>query len=402
MLELAEQGPVRRPRTAVVVSGGGARGAYQVGVLRGLIDAGFLPAEGPAFDIFVGSSAGAINAAALASHADNLAKGVEALERVWGGIQPQQVFRTDLRSLGSTGFQWAWDLSFGGALGHVTPKALLDTSPLRQLLKEKIPLRRLDANIANGTLHALAVAATDLYTSNGVVFVHGAPEVSLWKRARWVVERARIGVDHLMASSAIPIFFPSVEVGERHFGDGCIRNTAPLSPAINLGAERIVAIGVLEGARVAVPAVSGRRLPPTIAQIAGILLDAVMLDAIEVDVEHSTRVNSSVLRSTAPTPGFPFRLVDVLWLSPRQSLGQLAMDYAEKIPGIVRYLMRGLGSDETTTELVSYLLFDATYCSRLMELAREDVVAARPAIEQFFSSAAPQRNRQAVADGAVQ
>jgi NTE family protein len=244
-------------------------------------------------------------------------------------------------------------------------------------------LKRLDANVENGTLRALAVAATDLYTANGVVFVHGQPDLPLWQRARWLIEPTHIRVDHLMASSAIPIFFPSVGIDGRYFGDGCIRNTAPLSPAINLGADRIVAIGVLEAERT-LEREAPDRLPPTIAQIAGVLLDAVMLDAIEVDVEHSGRVNTSVLRFPIPDPRNPFRTIDLLWLRPRRSLGELAREHAEQIPAIVRYLMRGLGNDETTTELASYLLFDAAYCGRLMELAREDVVASRVAIEQFF------------------
>jgi NTE family protein len=389
MSSLSQSTSSARQHTAVVISGGGARGAYQVGAIRGLMEQGFLPPDGGGIDIFVGSSAGALNAAALAASADNLVRGVVALEHVWGEIEPQQVFRTDLRSLGSTGFQWAWDLSLGGALGNVQPKSLLDTAPLRKLLEQRVPLERIDANIENGSLHALTIAATDLHTSNGVVFVHGRPDIPLWERARCVVERARIGVDHLMASSAIPIFFPSVEINGRHFGDGCIRNTAPLSPAINLGADRIIAIGVVEGGPSPAPESPVRRTRPTIAQIAGVLLDAVMLDSIEVDVEHSRRVTTGLQRCMTRDAACPFRPVDVLWLSPQRSLGALAAEYADKIPPIVRYLMRGLGSGAANTELASYLLFDASYCNRLMVQAREDVVAARGAIEGFFSSARP-------------
>ena len=172
------------------------------------------------------------------------------------------------------------------------PKSLLDTAPLRALLR-RIPLRRIEANVRSGTLYAVAVAATDLYTANGFLFVQGHSDIRPWKRSRWRIERTRLTIDHLMASSAIPIFFPSIEIDGRHFGDGCIRNTAPLSPAINLGADRILAIGV-QGAVAAETAQRKKLPPPTIAQIAGVLLDAVMLDAIETDVEHSGRVNRSV------------------------------------------------------------------------------------------------------------
>jgi NTE family protein len=367
-----------------VLSGGGARGAYQVGVLRGLLDLGLFTDRGP-FDILVGASAGAINATTLAASADRFAEGVLGLQEFWSALRSQQVIRTDLRSLSGIGARWVRDLSFGGVFGHVTPKSLLDTAPLRDFLLRSIPFHRIDAVLATGALHALAVLATDLYTSHGVVFVHGVPEVALWRRSWARVERSRIGVEHLMASSAIPVFFPSVEIDGRHYGDGCVRNTSPLSPAINLGAERIVAIGVRapDGATPE-PAHS---IPPTIAQIAGVLLDAVMLDAIEVDIEHSERVNTSVLASGADN-GSPFRQVDVLWLSPSCAIGTIAAEMSDRIPRIVRYLMRGLGTDESTRELASYLLFDGAFCSRLIELGRADVTAREAEIRAFFADEA--------------
>lgn len=372
-----------RRRTALVLSGGGARGAYQVGVLRGLVEGGFLPRDRSGLDIVVGSSAGAINAAAVVAHAGELDAGLTRLERVWTEIQPEQVFRTDIASLGRIGVRWAWDLSFGGMLRHVRPKSLLDTSPLRALLGERIPFARIDASIAAGTVDALALVATDLHTSNGVVFLHAPEDTPAWSRSRWRIERTKIRVEHLLASSAIPIFFPSVAIGGRHFGDGSIRNTTPLSPAINLGAERIIAIGVSgppprETER-------GARRPPTIAQIAGVLLDAVMLDAIEVDVEHSERVNTSVVHCPTGDPAQPFRRIDVLWLRPSRLVRQLAGEFAHRIPPVVRYLLRGLGSDAAVTELASYLLFDSEFCGRLVELGARDVRRERDRIAQFFS-----------------
>ncbi len=232
----------REPRTALVLSGGGARGAYQAGVLQGLLEHGLVSRDVSSFDILVGSSAGSINSGLLAAFADQFARGADALTQIWSSIEAKDVFRTDITSLGRIGARWAWDLSFGGATRHVQPKSLLDTAPLRKLLSAKIPLGRIDGNVERGALRALAIPATDLYASNGVLFVHAAPAVELWTRARWSIERTRIEVEHLMASSAIPVFFPSVPIGGRHFGDGSIRNTAPLSHAIHLGAERIVAV----------------------------------------------------------------------------------------------------------------------------------------------------------------
>jgi NTE family protein len=367
-----------------VLSGGGARGAYQVGVLRGLVEAGFLGGGG--FDILVGSSAGAINAAMLAAHAGAPEVGVAGLEAVWSAVEAQQVFRTDLRALGGTGMKWVRDLSFGGILRRTVPKSLLDTAPLRALLAERIPFERIDANVGAGVLRALAMPATDLYTADGVVFLDALPEVPLWRRARFSVERTRIGVQHVMASSAIPIFFPSVEIEGRHFGDGSVRNTAPLSPAIHPGADRIVAIGVRQPN--AETGSVARIKPPSIAQVAGALLDAVLLDAIGIDVEHSERVNTSVIAAPTGDPHHPFRWVDVLWLSPRRHFSDVARQFAHRIPPIVRYLMRGLGADEETTELASYLLFDGAFCGRLIEMGIEDVAERRDEIRHFYEKPA--------------
>ncbi|MEW6273410.1 MAG: patatin-like phospholipase family protein [Thermodesulfobacteriota bacterium] len=374
-----------RGRVGLVLSGGGARGAYQVGVIRGLVEHGFLPPRTGGIDLFVGSSAGAINCAALASHADDFAAGLAQLEGVWAGIRPGDVYLTDVATLGRTGVRWAWDLSLGGVTGRVGARSLLDTRPLRRLLRERIPFERLDANVASGRL-TVALVATDLRTSNGVVFLHASPDVPLWTRRRWRIERTPLRAEHVIASSAIPIFFPAVEIGGEHFSDGSIRNTTPLSPAINLGAERIIAIGVSGPPP---PVTDGRRQPPpTIAHIAGVVLDAVMLDAIEVDVEHSERVNLSVLQCPVDAESRVFRHVDVLWIRPSTQVRELAADLAHRIPRVVRYLLRGLGSDEAVTELVSYLLFDAEFCTRLMELGRQDVAAERDRIARFFAGRA--------------
>ena len=375
-----------RPRTALVLSGGGARGAYQVGVLSGLLEAGLLGASG--FDLLVGSSAGALNSAFLAAHATDTATGVEKLVDLWSNIAPSQVFRTDLRSLGGIGMRWVRDLSFGGVLRRTGAKSLLDNAPLRDLLSKLIDFESIDENIESGALRALAIPATDLYTADGVVFLDAKPDVPVWKRGRWSVERTRIGVDHLMASSAIPIFFPSVAIEGRHFGDGSVRNSAPLSPAINLGADRIVAVGVRQPGSGAVTVT--RAKPPSIAQIAGALLDADILDAIGTDVEHSERVNTSVLATPTGSRDQPFRWIDVLWISPRRHFSDIAAEFADRIPPIVRYLMRGLGTDEETTELASYLLFDAAFCGRLIEIGRNDVAERQEEISAFVAGTRPE------------
>jgi NTE family protein len=373
--------------TALVLSGGGARGAYQAGVLAGLAEHGFVGTNAAHFDILVGSSAGSINATTLASRSDDLHSGIAGMQEVWRGLHADQVYRTDVASLGRTGARWAWDLTFGGATGNVGSKSLLDTTPLGGLLRKHIRFERIRANIDAGRLRALAVIATDLHTSNGVVFLQAAAGLPVWKRRRWRVVNADIRAEHVMASSAIPIFFPPVGIDGRWYGDGSIRNTAPLAPAIHLGAERIVAIGV-SGPPVPFLETRPQREPPTIAHVAGVLLDAVMLDALEVDVEHGERVNTSVVECPTGNPDQPFRVVEILWLRPSERIRELAAGLVGRVPPAVRYLMRGLGPEESITELASYLLFEPEFCSGLIELGRADVKADRKRIAAFFAGGA--------------
>lgn len=373
--------------SAVVMSGGGARGAYQAGVMAGLVDLGLISDDRRLpFSILVGSSAGAINAAGLAAMAAEPGKAVARLAEAWSEVEAQQVFRTDLRSLGGIGVRWARDLSLGGLTGSVSPKALLDTSPLRGTIESWIPFHQISQNIESGAVDALILTATNLYTSTGVVFIEGAAGHPMWQQRRRHIERTGIGVDHVMASSAIPLLFPPVHFSDRWFGDGSIRNTTPLSPAIHLGADRILAIGVREPRPHNEAGTGhGKRSAPSIAEIAGVLLDAVMLDAIEVDVEHSDRVNESVTRCAQPLPGQPFRWVDVLALHPSEDIAALAAELVERVPRVVRYMMRGLGSEAAITELTSYLLFDPVFCGRLVDLGRRDVEANEEELRSFFT-----------------
>ncbi len=375
--------PADPSRTALVLSGGGARGAYQVGVLRGLVDIGVVPPGRSPFPILVGASAGALNAGMLAAYSDSFEGAVQHMEELWGGLRADQVFRTDAMSIASNGLLWARDLSLGGMFGHTASRSLLNTAPLRTLLSQRVPCSRIQGNIDSGALDALAMPATDMYTADGVLFVQGRADTASWERSRWSIEHTEITVDHLLASSAIPVFFPPVHLGERYLGDGSIRNTAPLSPAIRLGAERIVAVGVRRSRLPHPPAVH-RAGPPTLAQIASSLLDAVMLDAVETDVEHSTRVNDGVARMPGGDGAAPLRWIDVLWLTPSASIREIADRHKKAIPGMISYLMRGLGNDGSTTELASYLLFQSAFCLELMLLGRNDVQARSDEVRRFF------------------
>lgn len=360
-------------KVALVLSGGGARGAYQAGVLLGLLEHGFIPAERCPFSILVGTSAGSIHATALAAYADRPARGLREIVDVWSRITARDVFRTDLPWVLRNTLLWARDLGFGGLLGGVRPKALLDTSPMPHLLSA-IPFQRIASNIEQGYLKALAVPVTEYFSGESVIFLQGRGELPVWRKERASVERTTIGVRHILASSAIPLLFPTVELDGRHFGDGCLRNTTPLGPAIRLGAERILAVGVQEPMGVA----ACRR--PMVSDVASTVLDAIMMDALEKDVAHCQRVTSGLCGQ----PSGGFRPIEVMWLAPSEPIAPIARKLMHRIPPMIRYLLRGLGGDTAASELASYLLFHPDYCGRLLELGVAQVRRDRDLISRFL------------------
>jgi NTE family protein len=373
-LKGAKQLGVSGNGTALVLSGGGARGAYQIGVLFGLLERGIL-SEGPSpFPILVGTSAGSIHATAIAAWADRFDRAIHELYGVWSNLQAHHVFRTDLFSLVRLAFRWARDLGFGGVLGGVTPKSLLDTSPLPKLLA-KIPYHRIRRSIEEKHVTALAIPATEYYSNDSVIFLEGQDDLPAWSKQRARVEKTRIGIKHIMASSAIPMFFPTVELNGSHFGDGCLRNTTPLGPAIRLGADKVLAIGVHEPAGVAENRV------PMVADVASTILDAIMMDAMEKDVAHCIRINKNVNGANKD-----FRKVDVMWLSPSRAIAPLARELMNRIPPQIRYLLHGLGGDRASAELASYLLFHPDFCNLLLKLGRLDVLRQEKEITEFLHS----------------
>lgn len=366
-----------RACTALVLSGGGARGAYQAGVMMGLRQLGVIQEKRQPFDMFVGTSAGSLNCTLLAAYSHLPLLGLLEMEQVWGHLHASQVFRTGSWAMLSNGLGWLRDLALGGLLGRVSPRFLLDTAPFRRLLG-RLPWERLGQNLQEGHFKALGVLATNYTTSSGVFFLQDDGRVPAWHKVRYRVERAKIGMEHVMASSAIPVIFPAVPIGPCFYGDGSLRNTAPLGPAIQLGARKIVAVGVREaGDNTPSPAPG---TAPKLADVVGLLLDAVLLDAIEVDVQHCLRLNN--LAGAQPQN---FHHVDVLWLRPSRNLAHLALRMERRMPPLVRYLMRGLGDDQASAELASYLIFEGDYCRSLMAAGYEDVLDRRQEVLDFFA-----------------
>jgi len=385
------------PELALVLTGGGARAAYQVGALRAVGDL-WRGSPSP-FRIFAGVSAGAINAASLASGADEFPVAVEQLAGVWRTLSPDRVYRTDTRRLLGISSRWIKDLSAGGMFGSSRMNYLLDTEPLRALLARTLPFSRLSQHFRTGVLRGVAVSATSYTTGLGVTFFDGVREVQPWYRSTRIAVRQRLRLPHVLASTAIPIFFPPVKVRGLFYGDGCVRMPAPLSPAIHLGADRILAIGVqcprpveVAPERTSAP----RRESMPMSEIAGVLLNAIFLDALESDLEQLERVNRTVAFIPPDQRGTlvqPLRAVSCLVLRPSQDLGTLAADQYTRFPRMLRYLLKGIGATgESGADLLSYLAFEPEYVNRLMELGYADTMRRRVEVQAFLE---PERSRRA-------
>ena len=375
-----------RPRKlGLVLSGGGARGAYQAGVLRAISEVAESVGMPQPFSAITGVSAGAINASYLATMADSIPDACDGMVKLWQTITTEKVFKTDALSAGRSGLRLAMDAAFGALYKKKLSRSLLDTSPLRALLSEKIDFSRVGKIIADGRLEAIGVTAMNYSSTASVTFVQARDELQMWSRSRRWSTRAQINIDHVMASSAIPLFFPPVRVGEGHYGDGCLRNTAPLSPAIHLGGEKLIVISVRRPDSVAPPPDDG--MEPSLARVLGVILNALLLDAVDLDMERLSRINQTI--DSVPEPmrrELNLKKVDYLWLRPSQDIGRLAADGFQNLPNVIRYLLGGLGSSSEASEITSYLLFDPAFCGRLVDIGYQDGLANRTAIRDFLLS----------------
>jgi len=373
--------------SAVVLPGGGARAAYQVGVLHAVARILGREQRQP-FRIICGTSAGAINAATLAVHADSFRRGVARMLRWWSTVEVTHVYRADLASVSLHGVRWLASVLVGAG-GPKRAAAMLDNSPLRSVLRGDLELARVAQQIRDGALRALAINATSYTTGQAVTFFQGSPAIAAWQRTRRRGESAVIGIDHLLASTAIPFVFPAGRIGDDYFADGSVRQIAPLSPALHLGARRIlvVAVGQFTGQT---PTARQRAAPsyPSFAQMAGHALSSIFLDNLGADLERMQRLNRvlNLVPSEVQERHPEIAHIDALVLSPSRDLGAMAVPYAKYLPAGTRYLLHGLGSTEGTgASLLSYLLFDRRYTRALLDLGYRDAMARRDEIDAFLA-----------------
>ncbi|PTD96611.1 patatin-like phospholipase family protein [Pseudothauera lacus] len=370
-------------RTALVLTGGGARAAYQVGVLSAIRELRG-QAVGNPFPILCGTSAGGINAAALAVFSADFNAAVRKLAWIWRNFHVERIYRTDAAALFGTGLRWGAALTLGWAVRQ-TPRSLLDNSPLRALLERVLDFSAIGRAISAGHLHALSVAASGYTSGESLAFFEAAAGVQPWRRAQRVGMRTQLGVDHLMASSAIPFLFPAVHIHREYFGDGSMRQLAPISPAIHLGAERILVIGA---GRLAEEGRQRTESYPSPAQIAGHALSSIFLDSLAMDLERLERINTTV---SALTPaqreaaGIGLRPIETLVIAPSQRLDAMAGHHRRTLPPLLRTLLGGVGAMRREgSVLLSYLLFEPGFTRALMELGYCDTLARRQEVVDFL------------------
>lgn len=376
-------------KIGLILTGGGARAAYQVGVLKAIAEILPRSARNP-FSIISGTSAGAINAVTLAVNAGHFRQGVKYLLSFWNHARVDHIYRADPLGVFGNTLKWLAGLILS-SLGsnRLDRVSLLDNTPLEQLLAETLPCDKIQESIDAGHLHALSITASGYTSEQSVTFYQGVKEIVPWQRARRLGVPARMEARHLQASSAIPFLFPAVRINREYFGDGSMRQIAPISSALHLGARRVLVIGVGQSSE---EQVKRRRsyAYPSLAQIAGHALNSIFLDSLELDLERLRRINHTIgLLSPEQRMGTSLQHVDVLVIQPSESIEKIAQRYAGNLPWSIRFLLRLVGAMRRSgANLVSYLLFDKQFCRALIDLGYQDAMRRKDEVLALLNTQA--------------
>ena len=372
-----------RSRAGLVLTGGGARAAYQVGVVKAVRDVLGNPKKNP-FPILCGTSAGAINAATLGVLADDFSRAVANLLEVWENMHCHHIYRTDAWHITRSGAGW---LAAMMLVRRQAPVSLLDNSPLADMLSRNLPFERIRSNIDAGCLYALCVTASGYSSGQSVSFFQGVPGLETWERNSRIGASVELKLEYLLASAALPFIFPAVKVHREYFGDGSMRQIAPVSPALHLGADRVLIVGT--GRQTQDQARARSNVYPSFAQIAGHALNSIFLDSLAVDIERLERINRTVKlipperladSSTALRP------VKVLVISPSQPIERIAARFLHELPPTVRFILKPTGAlNRSGSNLASYLLFEQSFCRALIDLGYQDTISREDEIREFFA-----------------
>jgi NTE family protein len=392
----------------LVMTGGGARGAYQAGVLKRIGELKRVRTHGNPFPVVGGASAGAVNGCAVAAGCDDFASMTRILADLWATLRPSDIFQCDVLSQAQNSLTWILDLSFGAVLGGGNARSLLDASPLRRFLSKHLACDRIQDNIKRGHLYALAISATNYNSGKSYLFIQGAKGHPMWTRIRLVTVATKITVDHICASAAIPLVFQPVKLklarGSAFFGDGCARLQQPLSPVIRLGAEKVFAIGVRCECRER-PEGNTDDGNPSLAQVMGVLFDAMFLDHLATDFEHLERLNQRLEDGHIVQPsarGSGIRQLGTMLISPSVHLSDVAEQHQHDMPYMIQYFVSSLGRDAAScADLMSYLLFTSKYTRELIDIGYHDAGKRIDEIEDFLYSSQEGDADDPVASGAA-